>query len=68
MSAVPVAWQCQLLRLARSTAYNHPTLVSGTELALMRRIDELHLRGPFVGARMLQDLLLREGQAIALGT
>ena len=34
----------------------------------MRRIDELHLRGPFVGARMLQDLLLREGQAIALGT
>ena len=61
---VPVARQCQLLKLARSTAYYHPTPVSAAELARMRRIDELHLRYPFAGARMLRDLLRQEGQAI----
>ncbi|MEO8342042.1 MAG: IS3 family transposase, partial [Nitrospirota bacterium] len=34
------------------------------ERALMRRIDVLHLRHPFAGARMLRDLLRQEGQAI----
>jgi putative transposase len=48
--------QCQLLKLARSTAYYQPTPVSETALALMRRIDELHLAHPFAGARMLRDL------------
>ena len=41
---LPVRRQCQLLKLARSTAYYQPTPVSETTLALMRRIDELHLR------------------------
>jgi putative transposase len=36
-------------------------------LALMRRIDELHLHYPFAGARMLRDLLRQEGQAIGGG-
>lgn len=31
------------------------------DLAVMRRIDELHLDYPFAGARMLRDLLGREG-------
>jgi putative transposase len=30
----------------------------------MRRIDELHLDHPFAGARMLRDLLRREGHSI----
>ena len=30
----------------------------------MRRIDELHLASPFAGARMLPDLLRREGHRI----
>ena len=58
---LPVRRQCQLLKLARSTAYYHPTPVSETALALMRRIDELHLAHPFAGARMLRDLLRPEG-------
>ena len=62
--ALPVVRQCQILGLSRSTAYYQPTPVSGTELALMRRLDELHLRHPFAGARMLRDLLRKEGQAI----
>ena len=62
--ALPVVRQCQLLQLARSTAYYQPTPASGTKLALMRRLDELHLRHPFAGARMLRDLLRQEGHAI----
>ena len=61
---LPVRRQCQLLNLARSTAYYQPTPVSETGLALMRRIDELHLQYPFAGARMLRDLLRQEGRAI----
>ena len=37
-----VVRQCQLLGVARSTAYYQPTPVADAELALMRRIDELH--------------------------
>jgi putative transposase len=61
---LPVVRQCQLLQLARSTAYYQPRSVSDTTLALMRRIDELHLQYPFAGARMLRDLLRQEGHAI----
>ena len=61
---LPVRRQCQLLKLARSTAYYQPMPISETTLALMRRIDELHLQYPFAGARMLRDLLRQEGQAI----
>lgn len=61
---LPVRRQCQLLNLARSTAYSHPTPVSETVLALMRRIDALPLQYPFAGARMLRDLLRQEGRAI----
>jgi putative transposase len=62
--ALPVARQCQVLSLARSTVYYQPKPVSATALALMRRIDELHLQYPFAGARMLRDLLRQEGHAI----
>jgi putative transposase len=62
--ALPVVRQCQLLGVARSTAYYHPTPVSAAALTLRRRLDELHLRYPFAGARMLRDLLRHEGHAV----
>jgi putative transposase len=62
--ALPVVRQCQLLGVARSTAYYRPTPVSEPVRALMRRIDELHLQYPFAGARMLRDRLRQEGLAI----
>ena len=31
--------------------------MSAAELAIMRRMDELHLDYPFAGRRMLRDLL-----------
>ena len=60
--ALSVVRQCQLLALSRSTAYYQP--VSAADLALMRRIDELHMDHPFAGARMLRDRLRREGHSI----
>ena len=62
--ALPVVRQCQILAVSRSTADYQPTPVSATDLALMRRIDELHLDHPFAGARMLRDLLRRTGYTI----
>ena len=56
---LPIIRQCQLLELARSTAYYRATPVLPDELALMCRIDELHLAHPFGGARMLSKMLKR---------
>ena len=58
---LPVVRQCQILELPRSTAYYRPAPESPENLALMRRIDQLHLDHPFAGARMLRDLLRQEG-------
>jgi putative transposase len=44
-----------------STAYCRPEPVPESGLALVSRIDELHLRRPFPGARRLRDLLNTEG-------
>src|SRR5207344_2475231 len=50
--------------LSRSSLYYEPQPVPTAELAIMRRIDELHLDYPFAGSRMLRDLLRGEGIAI----
>ena len=62
--ALSVVRQCQILALSRSTAYSQPQPISAAERALRRRIDELHLAYPFAGARMLRDLLRRDGHTI----
>ena len=59
-----VTRQAKLLKLSRSGVYYSPRPVSPADLAVMRRIDELHLEHPFAGSRMLRDLLNREGIAI----
>jgi putative transposase len=61
---LPIARQAKALGLARSTAYYMPRPVSAEDLKLMRRLDELHLDYPFAGARMLRDLLRREGVVV----
>ena len=57
---LPITRQAQLLGMSRGAVYYLPRPVSDTDLALMRRIDELHLEHPFMGARMLRDQLDRE--------
>jgi len=59
-----LATQARLLGVARSTVYRKPEPVSATDLAVMRRIDELHLEYPFAGSRMLGSMLANEGIAI----
>ena len=61
---VPVVTQCQLLKVARSTLYYRPVPVSEDDLAVMRRMDELHLAWPFYGSRRMAVVLRREGWAV----
>lgn len=56
-----VVRQARLLDISRGAVYYRPRPTSEVDLALMHRIDELHLEHPFMGARMLRRLLLREG-------
>jgi putative transposase len=57
---LPLTRQAELLRLGRGSLYYVPRPVPLGELAVMRRIDELHLNYPFAGSRMLRDLLRAE--------
>ncbi len=52
--ALPITRQAQLLGMSRVSVYYLPRPISPADLALMRRIDELHLEFPFMGARMLR--------------
>jgi putative transposase len=61
---LPLTRQVALLRLSRSSLYYEPQPVPEAELAIMRRIDALHLDYPFAGSRMLRDLLRGEGVVI----
>jgi putative transposase len=62
--AFPIKEQARMLGLSRSTVYYKSRPVSAEDLKLMRRLDELHLDYPFAGARMLRDLLRREGAVV----
>ena len=59
-----VARQAKVLNISRGSVYYRPRPVPAADLAIMRRIDELHLDCPFAGSRMLRDILRREGFAI----
>ena len=53
--------QAKLLGISRGTVYYLPRPVSSADLALMHKLDELHLEHPFMGARMLRDQMARQG-------
>ena len=56
--------QAEALGISRSSVYYVPRPVPAADLAIMRRMDELHLDLPFAGSRMLRDLLTAEGVKI----
>jgi putative transposase len=62
--ALPLTRQAEALGISRGSLYYAPRSVSAADLAVMRRMDELHLDFPFAGSRMLRDLLMAEGFAI----
>lgn len=56
-----VTRQCRVLNLSRSGVYYQPRPESFENLALMRRMDALHMDRPSFGSRGLMKLLRREG-------
>ena len=62
---LPVARQARLLGLSRDSVYYTPQPVPAADLALMRRLDALHTEWPFLGSRLLRDLL--NGAGVAVG-
>jgi putative transposase len=61
---LPIAKQAKALGISRGSVYYLPRPVPAATLAVMRRMDELHLEFPFAGSRMLRDLLNKEGVEI----
>ena len=62
--SLSVRRQCALLNLARSGVYRSGPATSTDDLALMRRIDELHLKWPFYGSRRMVFELNQAGHGI----
>ncbi len=56
--------QCELIGISRSGFYYEPAPESPENLALMRRLDELHLEHPVYGSRRLTAVLRREGREV----
>ena len=61
---LPIATQAKALRISRGSVYYLPRPVSDADLAIMRRLDRLHLELPFAGSRMLRGLLAAEGSKV----
>jgi putative transposase len=61
---LPIKRQAALAGISRGTVYYRCQPVSLGDLALMRRLDELHLEHPFAGSRMLRDLLRLQGTQV----
>jgi putative transposase len=58
---LPLTKQAEVLRISRGSVYYLPRTVPEADLAIMRRLDQLHLEFPFAGSRMLRGLLAAEG-------
>jgi putative transposase len=58
---LPIARQAAALNISRGSVYYLPRPVPDADLAIMRRLDRLHLEHPFAGSRMLRGLLAAEG-------
>ncbi len=59
--ALPLTKQAEALGISRGSVYYLPRPVPAADLAIMRRLDELHLESPFAGSRMLKGLLAADG-------
>jgi transposase InsO family protein len=58
---LPITNQAKALNISRGSVYYLPRPVPDADLAIMRRLDRLHLEFPFAGSRMLRGLLAAEG-------
>jgi putative transposase len=56
--------QSEILELSRSSLYYKAVPFSAGDLELMRLIDELHLKHPFMGSRSIRDQLQARGHQV----
>ena len=61
---LPKTRRCELLDVARSSAYYQPKPPCQGDLVLMRLIDEIHLLWPFYGSRRMCDELGDKGHLV----
>ena len=61
---LPLKRRCELLSVARSTAYYQSTQEPSGDEMLMRAMDKIHLRLPFYGSRRIVDELATEGHVV----
>ena len=61
---LPVTRQSQILELSRSSFYYEAVPVSVRDLELMRLIDEIHLKHPYMGSRSIRDQLQDMGHRV----
>ena len=59
--ALPITRQAELVGISRGNVYYLARAASEADQRLMKRIDALNLAHPFMGSRMLRDMLNREG-------
>jgi putative transposase len=59
--------QAEVLQISRVSVYSLQRPVPDADLAIMRRLDRLHLEFPFAGSGMLRGLLAAEGARSAAG-
>ena len=62
--SLSVRRQCALPNLARSGVYRRGPVTGADDLAMMRRIDELHLKWPFYGSRRMVFELNQAGHGV----
>ncbi|MGY4183123.1 putative transposase [Bradyrhizobium sp. USDA 4518] len=58
---LPITKQAEALNISRGSVYYLPRPVPDADLAIMQRLDRLHLEYPFAGSRMLRGLLALQG-------
>jgi putative transposase len=61
---LPLTRQSEILELSRSSIYYQAIAVSERDLKLMRLIDEIQMKHPFMGSRRLRNELRDRGHEV----
>ena len=64
---LPLTRQSQILELSRSSLHYEAVPISDLDLELMRLIDEIPMKHPFMGSRSIRDQLQDSGQQVGRG-
>ena len=62
--SLPLTRQSRILELSRSSLYYEAVPISEQDLMLMRLIDEIHLKYPYMGSRSIRDQLQDMGHQV----